>query len=86
MSSHPSSPETATQSSHVMPSRAWYRREPGLALCFAGAVPVVVALVLPGAARVPLFTVAALLMLAGLGLVVRHEMSRSSRVPPPLDD
>ncbi len=79
--SSPLSPEPATQLSY-----AWYRREPGLALCFAGALPVVLAIMLPRAVRVPLFTVAALLTIVGLVLVVRHEMSRSSRVPPPFED
>jgi hypothetical protein len=86
MSSIPSSPTPASPSAHAQPPRPWYRREPGVALCLSGFVPVALGIALPRGAHVPLFAIAALLTLAGLVLIVRQEVRRGPRVPPPQDD
>lgn len=80
----PSSPTSTSADASV--ARPWYRREPGLALCLAAFVPVLLVLVLPPTVRVPLFAIAAVLAVAGLVLIVRHEMARAPRVPTSRDD
>jgi hypothetical protein len=56
---------------------AWYRREPWLAVSLLGFVPIGVGFFTPQSVHVPLLAMAGLLVLVGIGLLVRQGPTRS---------
>lgn len=67
------------------PALPWYRREPWLAVLAAAFVPILLALVAPAPLRMPLLGVSAVLMAAGLTMLVRHDR-RVREVPDTTPD
>jgi hypothetical protein len=63
------------------PGRPWYRSEPWLAVCLAAFVPLLIAIVAPAAAKMPLLAVGGALVVVGVGMLLRQE--RGSRAEPP---
>lgn len=64
------------------PAVPWYRSEPWLALCMGAFVPILLAIWLPPALRVPLLGLGAALMLGGLALLARRDRGQDQRASP----
>lgn len=54
------------------PAKPWYQREPWLAVTVSAFVPVAVGFALPQSVHMPLLALAGLLVIVGLGLLVRQ--------------
>lgn len=67
----PAAPATSSR-----PSDAWYRREPWLAVTLSAFVPVAVGFATPRSMHGPLLAVAAVLVVVGIGLLVRQGPTR----------
>jgi hypothetical protein len=62
--------------SRVADEGPWYRREAWLAVSLAAFVPIFVGFFTPQSMHVPLLALAALLVIVGLGLLVRRGVTR----------
>ena len=75
------SKKTSERDAVALTDRPWYRREPWLLMQLLAFAPIVAAMVLPKTYQLPLFGLGGMLVVVGMVLLVRRELTTSRSRP-----